>query len=88
VLAALAAVDAVVVFDESTPLGLIEAVRPDVLVKGGDYTEETVIGARQISSWGGRVEIVPLVEGVSTSRLIAKSASSVPRTADSSSLAV
>jgi len=72
VLAALAAVDAVVVFDEPTPLKLIEAVRPDVIVKGGDYNEETVVGAREVRSWGGRVKIVPTVEGFSTTRLIAK----------------
>ncbi len=69
-LAALAAVDAVVVFDEATPLELIMAVRPDVLVKGGDYAAADVVGAREVESWGGRVEIVPLVEGVSTTRLI------------------
>lgn len=70
-LAALSAVDAVVVFSEETPLRAIAAIRPDVLVKGGDYTEENVVGATEVRSWGGRVEIVPLQEGVSTSRLIA-----------------
>jgi len=69
-LAALAAVDAVVVFDEATPLELIRAMRPDVLVKGGDYAAADVVGAREVESWGGRVEIVPLVEGVSTTRLM------------------
>jgi D-beta-D-heptose 7-phosphate kinase/D-beta-D-heptose 1-phosphate adenosyltransferase len=72
VLAALAAVDAVVVFDEPTPLNLIEALRPDVIVKGGDYNEDTVVGAKEVRSWGGRVKIVPIVEGFSTSKLIAK----------------
>ncbi len=76
ILAALSAVDAVVTFDESTPLQLIEAIRPDVLVKGGDYTEQTVIGASEVRAWGGRVELIPLVGGVSTTRLIAKSAAS------------
>ncbi len=75
VLAALAAVDAVVVFDAPTPLELIEALRPDVIVKGGDYSEETVVGAKEVRSWGGRVKIVPTVEGFSTSRLIAKATS-------------
>ncbi len=75
VLAALAAVDAVVVFDEPTPLELIEALRPDVIVKGGDYSEDTVVGAKEVRSWGGRVKIVPTVEGFSTSRLIAKATS-------------
>jgi D-beta-D-heptose 7-phosphate kinase/D-beta-D-heptose 1-phosphate adenosyltransferase len=72
VLAALAAVDAVVIFDEPTPLELIEALRPDVIVKGGDYSEETVVGAKEVRSWGGRVKIVPTVEGFSTTKLIAK----------------
>ena len=74
VLAALAAVDAVVIFDESTPLDLIVAVQPNVLVKGGDYNAEAVVGAREMQSWGGEVRIVPLVEGFSTTRLIEKGA--------------
>lgn len=72
ILAALAAVDAVVVFGEPTPLRVIEALRPDVIVKGGDYTEDTVVGAREVRSWGGRVKIVPIVEGFSTTKLIAR----------------
>ena len=75
VLAALAAVDAVVIFDEPTPLELIVAVQPDVLVKGGDYRAESVVGAQEMKSWGGEVKIVPLVEGFSTTRLIEKGAS-------------
>ncbi|MFZ0743181.1 MAG: bifunctional D-glycero-beta-D-manno-heptose-7-phosphate kinase/D-glycero-beta-D-manno-heptose 1-phosphate adenylyltransferase HldE [Terracidiphilus sp.] len=75
VLAALAAVDAVVIFDENTPLELIVAVQPDVLVKGGDYNAEAVVGASEVQSWGGDVKIVPLVEGFSTTRLIEKGAS-------------
>ncbi len=74
VLAALAAVDAVVVFEEPTPLELIVAARPDVIVKGGDYGVDTVVGAREVLSWGGQVKIVPLVEGFSTTRLIEKGA--------------
>jgi D-beta-D-heptose 7-phosphate kinase/D-beta-D-heptose 1-phosphate adenosyltransferase len=77
VLAALAAVDAVVIFDEPTPLHLIEAVRPDVIVKGGDYNEDTVVGAKEVRSWGGRVKIVPIVEGFSTTKLIAKATAPV-----------
>ena len=50
---------------------LIEAIRPDVLVKGGDYTEEAVVGAREVRAWGGRVELIPLVGGISTTQLIA-----------------
>lgn len=72
ILAALAAVDAVVVFDDPTPLRLIEALRPDVIVKGGDYNEDTVVGAKEARAWGGVVRIVPTVEGFSTSKLIAK----------------
>jgi D-beta-D-heptose 7-phosphate kinase/D-beta-D-heptose 1-phosphate adenosyltransferase len=70
VLAALAAVDAVVVFDDTTPLRLIEALRPDVLVKGGDYAENEVVGAAEVLGWGGRLELVPLVAGCSTTSLI------------------
>ncbi len=74
VLAALGAVDAVVVFGEATPLDLIVAARPDVIVKGGDYVPETVVGADEVKSWGGQVKIVPTVEGFSTTGLIAKGA--------------
>lgn len=74
VLAALAAVDAVVVFGEPTPLDLILLTRPDVLVKGGDYNMDTVVGAQEVLSWGGRVKIVPTVEGFSTTRLIERGA--------------
>ena len=77
VLAALGSVDAVVIFDENTPLRLIEALRPDVLVKGGDYRESNIVGAREVRAWGGRVEIVPLVAGVSTTRLIGRSTETV-----------
>lgn len=71
VLAALGAVDAVVIFGEPTPLEVIVATRPDVIVKGGDYTVESVVGASEVVAWGGQVKIVPIVEGFSTSRLIA-----------------
>lgn len=70
VLAALAMVDAVVVFDEDTPLELIVHLRPDVVVKGGDYTEETIVGAREVRSWGGEVVVVPLTPGQSTTSII------------------
>jgi len=70
VVAALAAVDRVVLFDEDTPLSLIESLAPDVLVKGGDYTVETVIGAKEVQEAGGRVVLVDLVEGPSTTGLI------------------
>jgi D-beta-D-heptose 7-phosphate kinase/D-beta-D-heptose 1-phosphate adenosyltransferase len=72
VMAALAAVDAVVLFEEDTPLELIRALKPDVLVKGGDYTVETVVGHEDVIAAGGRVEIVPTVEGFSTTNLVKK----------------
>ncbi|WP_422927505.1 D-glycero-beta-D-manno-heptose 1-phosphate adenylyltransferase [Singulisphaera sp. PoT] len=70
VLAGLASVDAVVLFDEETPLELIEGLRPDVLVKGGDYEESQAVGGELVKSWGGRVAIIPLVEGRSTTRIL------------------
>ncbi len=70
-LAGITSVDLVVVFEQDTPLELIEALRPDVLVKGGDYTVETVVGHDLVGNWGGRVELVPLVAGISTSQVIA-----------------
>jgi D-beta-D-heptose 7-phosphate kinase/D-beta-D-heptose 1-phosphate adenosyltransferase len=72
VMAALAAVDAVVLFEEDTPLELIRALKPDVLVKGGDYTIETVVGHEDVIAAGGRVEIVPTVEGFSTTNIVKK----------------
>ena len=63
-------VDAVVVFAEDTPLETILAIRPDVLVKGGDYTESTVVGAREVRAWGGAVAIIPLTPGQSTTSII------------------
>ncbi|HES58128.1 MAG TPA: D-glycero-beta-D-manno-heptose 1-phosphate adenylyltransferase [Firmicutes bacterium] len=69
-LLALRAVDAVELFDEPTPLELIRLVRPDVLVKGADYAEDQVVGADLVAGWGGRVELVPLVAGYSTSAII------------------
>jgi D-beta-D-heptose 7-phosphate kinase/D-beta-D-heptose 1-phosphate adenosyltransferase len=72
VMAALAAVDAVVLFDEDTPMELIKAVKPDVLVKGGDYSVETVVGHEIVLAAGGRVEIVPTVEGFSTTNIVRK----------------
>jgi D-beta-D-heptose 7-phosphate kinase / D-beta-D-heptose 1-phosphate adenosyltransferase len=75
VLAALAAVDAVVAFDEPTPLALITELKPDVLVKGGDYATDSIVGAEQMRLWGGQVQIVPFVAGHSTTSLLARSAS-------------
>jgi D-glycero-beta-D-manno-heptose 1-phosphate adenylyltransferase len=71
-LAALLIVDAVIVFEEDTPLELIKAVQPDVLVKGGDYTLEQIVGAKEVMANGGRVVINPIVEGFSTTGIIQK----------------
>ena len=70
VLAALACVDCVVLFDEDTPSQLIAALQPDVLVKGGDYKPDTVVGADIVRARGGRVEIIPLLPDRSTTRLV------------------
>jgi D-beta-D-heptose 7-phosphate kinase/D-beta-D-heptose 1-phosphate adenosyltransferase len=72
ILAALAAVDAVTVFEEDTPLGCILELRPDVIVKGSQYTASQVVGAREVRSWNGRVKIVPMVAGFSSTSLIAR----------------
>jgi len=69
-LAALSSVDAVVVFDEDTPLELIRALGPDVLVKGGDYNEATIVGAEDVRRRGGRVVVVPLTPGHSTTSMV------------------
>lgn len=68
--ASLLCVDAVCLFDEDTPKELIELVRPHVLVKGGDYTIDTIVGADYVQAHGGSVEIIPFVQGYSTSSLI------------------
>jgi D-beta-D-heptose 7-phosphate kinase/D-beta-D-heptose 1-phosphate adenosyltransferase len=70
VLAALSDIDAVVIFSEDTPLELVRHLRPDVLVKGGDYVPATVVGRDDVESWGGRVVIVPFREGQSTTSII------------------
>lgn len=70
ILSHLASVDAVTIFDEDTPLEVIQAIRPQVIVKGGDYTEATVVGAEEVKSWGGRVQLIPLIEGQSTTKIV------------------
>lgn len=70
ILAALESVDFVILFDEDTPLELIQALRPDILVKGADYTKEQVVGLDIVESYGGSVVLLPLVENMSTSALI------------------
>lgn len=70
VIAALESVDAVCLFDEDTPAALIEALVPDVLVKGGDYALDQVVGREVVEAAGGRVELIPFVEAYSTTNLV------------------
>lgn len=72
ILAALACVDYVALFDDETPARLIERVRPEILVKGGDYSIETIVGAPFVQSYGGQVKVLPFSEGFSTTSIIAK----------------
>ena len=72
VVASLDSVDYVTVFDELTPLELIEFLRPDVIVKGGDWAEKDIVGAETVRKWGGRVAIMPEIEGASTTNIIDK----------------
>ena len=72
VLASLIITDAVVIFEEDTPLNLITAIQPDVLVKGGDYTIETIVGAKEVIGHGGRVIINPIIPSFSTTAIIDK----------------
>ena len=72
VLAALECVDLVVIFADDTPLNLVRHLKPDVIVKGGDYSEDTIVGATDVKSWGGRVVVVPLTPGHSTTAIIRK----------------
>ena len=72
VLASLFFVDYVIVFEEDTPLNLIKSVRPDILVKGGDYTRDTVVGADFVESYGGKVVILPFIKGYSTTSILNK----------------
>lgn len=71
-IAALESVDIVVLFDEDTPLRLIEALKPDILVKGNDYLAENIVGAEFVVKSGGKVLTIPLIEGYSTSLIIEK----------------
>lgn len=72
VLSALKFADYVTVFDEDTPFELVSAIIPDVIVKGGDYTPETIVGADIVTQNGGEVAVIPLVEGKSTTNIIKK----------------
>ena len=70
--ASLEAVDYVTIFSETTPLELIDYLMPDVLVKGGDWAEENVVGRESIRKWGGKVVIIPEIEGASTTNIVEK----------------
>jgi D-beta-D-heptose 7-phosphate kinase/D-beta-D-heptose 1-phosphate adenosyltransferase len=70
ILSALECVDLVVAFDEDTPLELIRALKPAVLVKGGDYSPQDVVGRNVVEEWGGHVEIVPVLDGKSTTGIL------------------
>ena len=72
VLAAIEAVDCVVLFSEDTPLELVKALRPDVIAKGGDYSIKTIVGAREVRDWGGEAIVIPLTPGHSTTSIIEK----------------
>jgi rfaE bifunctional protein nucleotidyltransferase chain/domain len=72
ILAALLMVDAVIIFEEDTPLELIKFIKPNVLVKGGDYTLDTIVGAKEVLANNGEVKIIPLEEGFSTTGIINK----------------
>ncbi len=72
VVASLTSVDYVTIFSETTPLTLIEYIKPDVLVKGGDWAEESIVGRESVVKWGGRVAIIPEIKGASTTNIVAK----------------
>jgi D-beta-D-heptose 7-phosphate kinase/D-beta-D-heptose 1-phosphate adenosyltransferase len=72
VMAALEAVDAIILFDAETPINLIQSVKPEILVKGNDYSEDQVVGGAEVKSWGGRIALIPIVPGRSTSNIIGK----------------
>ena len=71
-LASLLVTDAIILFDEDTPLNLIHTILPDTLVKGGDYTMDEIVGAKEVIAHGGEVKIVPILEGFSTTGIIEK----------------
>lgn len=79
VMAALQMVDAVVIFSEPTPRELIISLKPDVLVKGGDYKVEDIAGAKEVISWGGKIVINPIVEGFSTTKIIEKAGAAIEK---------
>jgi D-beta-D-heptose 7-phosphate kinase/D-beta-D-heptose 1-phosphate adenosyltransferase len=72
VLASLASVDLVCLFEEDTPLNILKQIKPDLLVKGADYTHATVVGAKEVESWGGKVALAQLLPGHSTTATLAR----------------
>ena len=71
-LAAFEFIDLVIVFGEDTPINLISNLKPNILVKGGDYTFETIVGAEDVINYGGLVEVIPFLEGYSTTNIVTK----------------
>jgi D-beta-D-heptose 7-phosphate kinase/D-beta-D-heptose 1-phosphate adenosyltransferase len=72
ILAALEFIDFITIFEELTPLELICCLKPDILIKGGDWPEEKVVGREEVKAWGGRVAIIPEIEGKSTTNIVEK----------------
>ena len=72
ILDAMKMVDIVVIFDEDTPLELICELKPNVLVKGGDYDSQSIVGTKEVEGWGGSVKIIPFIKGYGTSKLVEK----------------
>ncbi|MDD5712923.1 MAG: D-glycero-beta-D-manno-heptose 1-phosphate adenylyltransferase [Smithellaceae bacterium] len=72
VIAALESVDYVTIFDELTPLALMVYLKPDVIIKGGDWKEEDIVGRAEVKSWGGKVAVIPEIKGASTTNIVEK----------------
>ena len=72
VLCSLEAVDAVIIFNQGTPINLIKKIKPHTLIKGNDYSVNQVVGHKEIKEWGGKVELIPLLQGRSSSKIIKK----------------
>ena len=72
VLCSLEVVDAVIIFNQNTPIDLIKNIKPNLLIKGNDYSENQVVGHKEVKKWGGKVELIPLLEGRSSSKIIKK----------------
>lgn len=72
ILNAMKMIDMVVIFDEDTPLELICELKPNVLVKGGDYDSQSIVGTKEVEGWGGSVKIIPFIKGYGTSKLVEK----------------